>query len=315
MKARASIFLSALVLAAACEGAGPDVASDAQNHTECQNLVTNWGTIPWGESGLEARYDHDFETSRFTIDVQTPSSFQIEVSQKGTSRHLDLVMAVYGPDGEKIASDDDSGWGRYPRLTIDASVVGEYQVLVDPKIVDSDDGGEIAFPRGKFRMELECQSDLCDLEGAQAFESADVDPALVALLDTAEDLPVVCGEEDWDQDLCRSQSAYAVRYTFNSELPLSLEDAAKKIKQEEYAYGYLDLTSSRSEFAATLTDFAMTVDQIDAILGYSDYEVAALEIDDDCSPDYCEGTWHFLHSPSRGEIHAIRLGYYLSTEY
>jgi Bacterial pre-peptidase C-terminal domain len=315
MSARAAIVLSAIFLAAACEGTSPELSSEAQNHTDCQNFVSNWGTIPWGDEGLSASYEHDFETSRFTIDVQTPSKFEVEVSQKGTNRHLDLVMAVYDPSGNKIASDDDSGWGRYPRLTIDATTVGLYEVRVDPKIADTEDGGEVDFARGKFRMALECQSELCDVAAAQAFESATVDPALVTLLDTAEDIPSVCGEEDWDDSLCRSQSAYAVKYTFNSELPPTLAEAADQIKSDEYIYGYFDFNSSRDWFASNLTEFQMTIDQVDAIIGYSDYEVAQLEIEDDCSPDYCEGQWWFLHAPARGEIHAIRLGYYISSEY
>ena len=59
----------------------------------------------------------------------------------------------------------------------------------------------------------------------------------------------------------------------------------------------------------------MTVDQFDTIVGYSDYQVVVQEIDDDCSPDDCEGNWWFLQSSARGEIYAVRLGYYKASEF
>lgn len=317
MNARIATLLSAIVLASACEGdPGVPIESDVQNHREdCQDFVTNWGTIPWGDAGLSATYEHDFETSRFTIDVETASELELEVTQKGTNRHLDLVMAVYDPDGNKVGSDDDSGWGRYPRIKISADKIGQYEVRIDPKLPETEEGEEVEFVRGKYRVELTCLSDLCDVTAAQNFAPAQVASELTQLLDTAEDLPATCeGDEDEEYPLCTTQSAYAVRYTFNPDHAPDIEEAASIIKSEEYAYGYLG-SSSRQELSWMLEEFNMTIDQIDALLGYSDYELMSLEIDDDCSPDYCEGSWFFLQSSARGEIHAIRLGYYSSHGY
>ena len=310
MKARYLAVLAPFVLAAACEATPDDVGSDVQNHREDCQLVTNFGNVPWGDAGLSATYKHDFETHRFFVNVETPSKFQLEVTQKGTNRHLDLVMAVYSPDGERVATDDDSGWGRYPRLTVDATKVGLYEVRVDPKLPETGEDDEVEFVRGKYRVQLDCLSELCDVTGAQAFAAADTDPALDAYLETAEDIDPVCSDEE--EYMCTTQSAYAVRYTFNPALAPELEEAADDIANEEYAYGYVSTGHSRSEFASDLELFEMNVEQVDAILGYSDYEVATMEIEDDCSPDYCMGNWWFLQSSERGEIHAIRLGYYES---
>jgi hypothetical protein len=317
MSPRFAAVVSALVLAAACEGTAP-VESDALNHTEdCTNLVSNWGTVPWGDAGLEATYENDFETSRMFINVETPSDFQIEVTQKGSNRHLDLVMAVYDPDGNKVGSDDDSGWGRYPRLQVSAQAVGKYEVRVDPKLPATAEGGEVEFVRGKYRVELQCLSELCDVTAAQDFQSADVSADLSALLEGVDDQEPECEPiEDSDgYNLCTSKSAYAVRYTFNPALAPTLEEAAIKIKSDNYSWGYIGTGSDRADFAADLADFQISIDDVDALMGYSDYEVGSLGIDDDCSPDDCWGNWWYLHSAANGETYGIRLGYYQSPDW
>jgi hypothetical protein len=316
MKARHAAFASVLVLAAACEGA--PIESESLNHTEdCKGFVTNWGTIPWGDTGLEATYDHDFETSRMVINVETPSDFQIEVTQKGTNRHLDLVMAVYDPDGNKVASDDDSGWGRYPRLEVSAQTVGKYEVRIDPKIPESSDGGDVDFVRGKYRVELQCLSQLCDVTAAQNFQSADVDPALESLLSTVEDIDPECEPiEDSDgYNMCTAQSAYATRFTFNPAVAPTLEEAAQKIKSSNYSYGYIGGSEDHEAFGYALAEFQIDIAAFDAALGYADYQITSLEMDDDCSPDYCWGSWWYLHSPERGESFGIQLGYYQSPDW
>ena len=313
MKARLGIALSAMLFAAgsiaACETSEPELAKSAQNHTEdCRGFVTNYGTVPWGSEGLTAKYEHDFETHRFFISVETASDFQIEVTQKGTNRHLDLVMAVYAPNGERVAADDDSGWGRYPRIKLSTETVGMYEVRVDPKYPETDSDSEVEWVRGKYRVELECLSALCDVSGAQALGPADMNGDLETLLDGVENsTPTECD----DEGMCTSQSAYGVRYTFNPALPPDQEEAADHIADEEYAYGRVSTSYTKAEFASMLTEFNLTIEQIDNLLGYTDYDVAGLEIDDDCSPDYCEGSWFFLQNNTAGEIHAIRLGYYM----
>lgn len=65
----------------------------------------------------------------WTLDLIAGATLEVEVTQSGTSRNADLAMALYGPEDPAgaralLATDDDSGFARLPRITATVATTG-----------------------------------------------------------------------------------------------------------------------------------------------------------------------------------------------
>src|SRR5262245_5246426 len=101
-------------------------------------------------SAHDDSFVEDLEFHGYPLAVRPGASVRVELTHTGSSSHLDATLFVYGPHtdagwGESaIAFDDDSGWGRLPRLRhLVLADGGEYLVVI---------GTHDAQGRGKYRL-------------------------------------------------------------------------------------------------------------------------------------------------------------------
>lgn len=122
---------------------------------------------------IDASHDdafvEDLEFHGYPLTVAPGAVLTIELSHTGSSSKLDATMFVYGPhtdEGfgtEAIAFDDDSGWGRLPRLRdLELDEGGQYLVVI---------GTHDAQGRGHYRLRTECESGECAPPPACVFGS------------------------------------------------------------------------------------------------------------------------------------------------
>lgn len=114
----------------------------------------------------EAEFDQDIMFHGYRFNAVETAVFNVEITQRGTSRGLDTTLFLYGADGtgnwERIAFDDDSGWGQQSRLrTIEAGEFREFMAVV---------GTANGMGRGNYRLVLECGNGRCEGEPV-TFES------------------------------------------------------------------------------------------------------------------------------------------------
>lgn len=126
--------------------------ADASDH------VAMRGELEIGTTHDDA-FVEDLEFHGYTIDVREGAELTIELTHAGSSSKLDATLFVYGPRTDAgfgdtaIAFDDDSGWGRLPRLRdLGLDEGGEYLVVV---------GTHDARGRGRYRLRTTCESGEC----------------------------------------------------------------------------------------------------------------------------------------------------------
>lgn len=123
------------------------------------------GTLAWGEAMSGTLTPGEFQG--WLLPALAGDLVTVEVTQKGSSAGLDATLFVYAPDGggfasDPVAMDDDSGWGRLPRLTHTFSVGGSHLVVV---------GAFDAVGKGAYRLLATCTG-VCEV--------ASCDPRLLA---------------------------------------------------------------------------------------------------------------------------------------
>lgn len=115
------------------------------------------GRLSSGEP-VTGSFTKDLEFHAWTFDVFKDGAVTLDVTQKGSSRGLDTSMFLYGPQksgrfsDDKLAKDDDSGWGALSRLKGVELEAGTYLVVLGTATGDG---------RGNYRMLLDCADESC----------------------------------------------------------------------------------------------------------------------------------------------------------
>ncbi len=110
------------------------------------------------EEPVTGSFTKDLEFQAYTFDVFEAGKATLEVTQKGSSRKLDTSMFLYGPQkngrfsDDKLAGDDDSGWGALSRLRDVTLEPGTYLVVLGTATGDG---------RGNYRLVLDCADNVC----------------------------------------------------------------------------------------------------------------------------------------------------------
>jgi subtilisin-like proprotein convertase family protein len=134
---------------------------DAGGKGDVAQAVRQLGALGFGgDSAISGVFTKDLEFHGYTLTTRPGASVKLEVTQRGSSRSLDATLYVYGPkraDGSwgdaALAFDDDSGWGRLPKLNAaQLAAGGEYLVVV---------GTANGRGRGSYRLEATCASGEC----------------------------------------------------------------------------------------------------------------------------------------------------------
>ena len=120
--------------------------------------VQQLGELAIGQS-VTGEFDANFQFFGYTFGAgQTGATFDLEVTQKGSSRGLDTALFLYGErapgDWTLLMQDDDDGWGRLSELE-DVAFLGNFERYM--AIVGTSD----AQGRGRYRLELRCSSGDC----------------------------------------------------------------------------------------------------------------------------------------------------------
>jgi len=118
-------------------------------------------------------FEHDFDFQGYTFTVGENAVVDIEVPQRGTTRDLDPTMFVYGPLSShaptRLAFDNDSGWGPYPRITgLALPEAGRYLIVL---------GTATNAGRGTYTLTLGCASESCVVVPDEVLGECDSDAA------------------------------------------------------------------------------------------------------------------------------------------
>ncbi len=154
----ASAALFAISCASDTDGAvAPELGSsgkaDAADHVELRAPLAF-------ETPRDDAFVEDLEFQGFPLTVRAGATLTLELTHAGSSSKLDATMFVYGPhtdeEGwgtEAVAFDDDSGWGRLPRLRdLQLDEAGQYLVVI---------GTHDARGRGHYRLRATCSEGEC----------------------------------------------------------------------------------------------------------------------------------------------------------
>ncbi|MFZ4735983.1 MAG: proprotein convertase P-domain-containing protein [Bradymonadia bacterium] len=134
----------------------PSVTGDLR--ADVADRVSLRGSLALGGAAT-GTFDEDLQFDAWTLAVRPGAVVTLDVTRTGSSRSLDATLWVYGPKQRgqygtrALLRDDDSGWGRLPRLT--KSVLqagGEYLVVV---------GTQDGQGRGAYRLVPTCVSGDC----------------------------------------------------------------------------------------------------------------------------------------------------------
>ncbi len=82
----------------------------------------------WLNGPTAGSIDADSDRDWFRIDVQTGQTYRFETFQLGTG--MDSVIALFGPDGRRVAVDDDGGAGLASRIDWTAGADGTAYLVV-----------------------------------------------------------------------------------------------------------------------------------------------------------------------------------------
>ncbi|MFN3200200.1 MAG: hypothetical protein ACE366_17510 [Bradymonadia bacterium] len=156
--------LAALTMSTALVGCGEDaqtkgegVEPTIQGKTDFQSRLNKGENIAFG-GDMANEFKEDFEFIAHEFYAAKGDKLTLEVTQRGTRRGLDTQLFVYGPKkasgeyGDRIASDDDAGYGALSKVSLEAADAGIYMV-----VVGTHDGAG----RGNFNLNLRCDSGTC----------------------------------------------------------------------------------------------------------------------------------------------------------
>jgi|GEM_PF-3003625 len=122
--------------------------------------VTPLGRLEFGGE-VTGDFTREDQLDGYTFTAEAGAVITLDNSHRGTARHLDSTLFLYGPKNDDgfygaatIAFDDDGGYGLHARIrdfTVDAR--GEYLALL---------GTYAGADRGYYRLTLTCESGTCE---------------------------------------------------------------------------------------------------------------------------------------------------------
>ncbi len=149
------------------------------------------------EEAVEGVINEDMTFHGYEFASMPTGQFSVEVTQLGTSRGLDTSLWVYGrasgSNWERIAFDDDAGWGALSKVKgLKAGDFKEFMAVV---------GTADSMGRGDYRLSLTCDNDACVDDTIISVDGCDdtvfevYDACVVHDLESAEYTPDEPGEE------------------------------------------------------------------------------------------------------------------------
>jgi hypothetical protein len=154
-----SISLLVGFLLGACGGTDSQMLEpELMGKADVAERVTILGSLDYGEP-VSGSFTEDIQFFAYTFKSEKGGEVKIEVTQLGSSRGLDTTMFVYGPIDEngnypeRIADDNDSGWGLLSKVQdLEIETTGQYLVVV---------GTHNGMGRGDYGLQLDCPNYLC----------------------------------------------------------------------------------------------------------------------------------------------------------
>ena len=143
------------------------------------------GELKWGESKRDSLED-ELEAHVYKLRAASGAKLKLEVTRSGSSRELDSVIYLFGPQrvdgssGPLVAKDFDSGWGKLSRVQAQLPADGIYRAVITTR-----DG----LGSGNYRLALECEStDGClPPTGAAQLVEEDLEKAIADAVNNIDD--------------------------------------------------------------------------------------------------------------------------------
>jgi hypothetical protein len=215
------------------------------------------GEIKFGGE-VTGEFVEDLQFDAYTFYTSDNARITIETTQKGSSQSLDNTLFIYGPANESgkygtshIATDDDSGYSLHAKIASFSLTEGGGYLVVT--------GTPSGTGRGKYRIELRCDSGDCETEkcddGTPNGECSDTKPKF-CLDGTLVDDCSICGCAS-EQDLCKP-SGSCEQIIEIEDCAQGMEDRHIDILVDASSYKELDfeLTRLRDDIVA---DTSMSV--------------------------------------------------------
>ena len=264
------ITIVSLLLAAGCgaDSQNKEIPEPVFGAADSLQSVERQGPIELG-TAVEQTFDEDLQFFGYEFLGSADGIVDVQITQRGSSRSLDTTMFVYGQttrNWERVAFDDDDGWGKLSRIK-DLSLASHSRYLV---VVGTADG----IGRGNFRLDVSCTNDRCNEFDPRLLETCDgaVEGWLTECVDghdfgfdphPSDVIDVVDGCADESQmlfdDVCGSSSdawCFAGHDQFASTmLPVCVNDVRESFHIPET----LDLRFVTLQNEASLDDYVSTV--------------------------------------------------------
>jgi len=157
----AAIMMIATACSCATEGREGELVEPSfgeDGKLDVNSGVNILAELTFGEP-VTGAFERDLDFFGYTFTAASGAAVSAEVTQRGTARDLDTTLFVFGPRdqsgefGERIALDDDSGWGRHSKVSdLALAEDGVYLIVL---------GTHNAAGRGHYQLVIECQNDAC----------------------------------------------------------------------------------------------------------------------------------------------------------
>ncbi len=151
--------------------AAADMVEPVLGRADSLSSVSKKGSLVFDEA-MPNIFDEDVAFHGYEFTSLSGGLVDVEVMRKGSSSKLDTTLFVYGREGannwERLAFDNDSGWGKLSKLRgieMDARY-SKYMVVV---------GTRLGKGRGKYSLKIDCANDACIYTAAVDFNGCDAD--------------------------------------------------------------------------------------------------------------------------------------------
>lgn len=159
--------------------------------TDSLRSVQNKATITFDQA-VEGIFDEDAAFHGYQFTSLPTGRITAEVTQRGSSRGLDTTMFLFGArstnNWERLAFDDDAGWGDLSKIDeIDVQEYGAYMVVI---------GTANGLGRGNYRLQVTCTNGAC--LDTSPVDLGDCEGDIYDLVDTCVSEHLSDADFDWD---------------------------------------------------------------------------------------------------------------------
>jgi len=271
--------------------------------------VTPKGALAYGEA-VEGAFTSDLEFHAYTFAAVAAADVTLEVTHLGSSSTLDTTLFVFGPrdseggSGPRLATDNDSGYGKLSKVSVSTAGQGTYTVVI---------GTADGLGRGHYRLELRC-------DHADATTCAPAAPPVggLHLIEQAPPGGIVSVLED-GQSYCSSHDDYCfirgTLYGFDDS-GATVEGAAegyraifsRDVEPTDWSYA----SSWRSAIDAALVEMDLQPEQFESGLEWSesDYVVGKVDTAYACGPSVdCLSSIFCMFNADQKSVFVLEVGY------